>query len=101
MALKITNSRLTKLPRHSMYHGGGAFTITDTTVKVAIPFKYIQSMQITYVGTPAASEAPLSVSSLLGLVNDQIVRDADGTVTINRPAGTTSGIAFTFTAIGQ
>lgn len=87
------------------YHQVFAFTTTATTKSVVVPMKYVEDVQLTYIGAPAATEAPLSanntVSGTAGTDDARIVgSNGATTITVTRPAGTTSGIKFSLRAIG-
>ena len=81
------------------YYGVAAFTTTGTTKELDIPFPRIVSYSLTYVGAPAASDGPLSINETAD-ANGVISRDGSGNVTVQRPAGTTSGQKFAFVIDG-
>lgn len=89
-----------------LYSGMAAFTTTGATVEVEVPFDVIESFSLTPIGTPAASEAPLSINeaATLDSVSGLYVMKRDATtktVTVTRPAGTTSGLKFAFMFWGR
>jgi hypothetical protein len=76
-------------------------------VAVPCPFQTIVGAVITAIGVPASTDAPLSIDGTVdtttnaaGNVQGTIARAADGTITIARPTGTTSGLAFYYLIIG-
>jgi hypothetical protein len=71
------------------YVGEHAFTGAETSATVALPFKTkIRSVQLTYKGTVAVADGPLSWSY------------AAGVLTVTRVAGTTAGAEFSFAVEG-
>lgn len=88
--IKVQGS--TKLKR---YYGVSAFVTTGTTLELDVPFGSIVNYHLDYVGAPAASDGPLSVNEAVDTAG-RMVRDASGNVTVQRPAGTTSGQKFYF-----
>jgi hypothetical protein len=86
-------------------HGTAAFTTTGVTKAVVVPLGRVEFFEAFYIGTPAASEAPLSANNTLSGTtgeNDSAVVGTNGatSMTVTRPAGTTSGIKFFWRAIG-
>jgi hypothetical protein len=79
-----------------LYFGYAAFTTSATTVEVPVPFKRLLAFVPVPVGAPNANE-PLSVSETF--TGEEAV--VNGAVTVIRAAGTTSGLGFTFIAIGR
>ena len=88
------------------FHGIFAFTTTGTSKNVSVPLSSVEDCQLTYVGAPAATEAPLSWDNTIsGTVGEDTAR-ANGsggvtTLVVKRPAGTTSGIKFSLRATGR
>jgi hypothetical protein len=88
-----------------VFKGITVFVTTAATVELGIPFQTIEAFSLSYCGAPAASESPLSINETIntdtstGLSN--IVRDSSGNVTVTRPAGTSSGIGFSFVIWGK
>jgi hypothetical protein len=71
------------------YVGEHAFTGAETSATVALPFKTkIRGAWVTYKGTPAVADGPPSYSV------------ANGVLTVNRVAGTTAGLEFSFAVEG-
>src|SRR4051812_37109142 len=86
-------------------HGSAAFTTTGVTKAVVVPMSRVEFFEAFYIGTPAATEAPLSANNTLSGTageNDAAVVGTNGStsITVTRPAGTTSGIKFFWRAIG-
>lgn len=102
--------RLFKFPSGNgahVYAGYGAFTTSGLTATVACPFATVVAAFACPIGTPAATEAQLSIDGTVdtttntaGNPQGTIPRAADGTITIARPAGTTSGLAFYYLIFG-
>lgn len=74
--------------------GAAAFTTTGTTVTVPIPFDRVYAYSLSPIGSPATGEV-LSISTTANS-DGTINRDTDGTITVKRAAGTTSGLAFSY-----
>jgi hypothetical protein len=80
-----------------------AFTTTGVTVTIALPFTKIFDVKVTYTTNSVAStDAPLSVNNAggNGWSGGMLTVDTDHTVTVTRPAGTTTGAAFEFSCTG-
>lgn len=80
-----------------------AFAGTDTTVDVIVPLGSVEDVQLTPIGAPAATEAPLSVNETIvgttgaagcSIAGNTGTNTGTTTLTIARPAGTTSGLKF-------
>jgi hypothetical protein len=89
-----------------VFRGIFAFTTTGTTKDVVVPLRNVDAISLTYFGAPAASEAPLSANNTVtgtAGTDDAKVAGSNGstTITVTRPAGTTSGIKFSLIAYGQ
>lgn len=91
----------------SVYIGYGAFTTTGASVTVPCPFATVVGFLACPIGTAADTDMPLSISGTVdtstnaaGNVQGTIARSADGTVTVVRPTGTTSGLAFYYLIFG-
>lgn len=91
MSVSIDNDNLEKSGRNWIYCGKGTFSTTDTTVLVNVPFKTIQSAVVSYNGTVALADGPISITTSV----------SSGTLTVARIAGTTSGAAFSFIIKGR
>lgn len=86
-------------------HGSAAFTTTGTSKTIKVPFGRVEAVFLTYQGTVAVADGPLSTSNtLLGTVgeNDSAMVGTNGNtdVVVTRVAGTTSGAKFFWKAIG-
>jgi hypothetical protein len=80
-----------------------AFTTTGTTRTISLPFRKIFDVKATYTTNSVANtDGPLSVDNAggNGWSGGLLTVDTDGTVTVTRPAGTTSGAAFEFSCTG-
>lgn len=89
-----------------MFRGIYAFTTTGVTKDVVVPLRNVDAICLTYLGAPAASEAPLSANNTVAGTagtDDAKITGTNGatTITVTRPAGTTSGIKFSIVAYGQ
>lgn len=88
-----------------LYMGYANFTTTGTTKEIDVPFKSIEGFSLTYTGTPAAADGPLSVNETVNTDTSggakSIKRDSSGNVTVTRVAGTTSGQGFCFVFWGK
>lgn len=87
--IKIQGS--TKFKR---YYGAAAFVTTGTSLELDVPFPNIVSYSLTYQGTPAVADGPLSLNE--AVTGGKWARDGSGNVTVQRVAGTTSGQKFCF-----
>lgn len=98
MALNQANNYHLKSGQNGgwLYMGYAAFTTTGTSVEVPVPFKRLKSFVPVPVGAPNANE-PLSVSETF--TNGVAV--VNGSVTVIRAAGTTSGLGFCYFAFGE
>ncbi len=76
-----------------------AFATSDTTVEILTRLKRIQSYAFGYAGSPAATEAPLSIDETVSDFGEIIVPDG-GAITVKRPAGTTSGLKCSLVLFG-
>ena len=79
-----------------------AFTTTGATVKIAVPFTKIIFALAQYVTACANTDSPLSIDNAggNGWNDGKLTPDTDGTVTLTRPAGTTSGAVVQFVIKG-
>ena len=80
------------------------FVTTATTALITLPFKRIWDVKAVFTtNSVAATDSPLSVNNAAGngFSNGKLTVDTDGTVTVTRPAGTTSAAAFEFACTGE
>lgn len=94
-----TNRNTAILTQQRMRWIGAAFTTTGTSVNIDVSdFKVITGAFATYIGTPAASDGPLSINETLA--NDKLTLNTAKVLRVARPAGTTSGQQFNVLIIG-
>lgn len=94
-----------QVARHQ-FHGIFAFAGAAVTANVVVPLSSVEDVQLTYIGAPAATEAPLSANNtVVGTVGDDSARingsNGSTTIVVTRPAGTTSGIKFSIHCTGR
>ena len=81
-----------------------AFTTSGTSVTVKLPFTKIAGVSLTPIGAVAVADGALTVDKATGSgwsgTEATLPVDADGTVTVSRVAGTTSGLQFMLNGIG-
>jgi hypothetical protein len=88
--------------------GYDAFVTTSATKDIIVPFSRVLSVSLTPIGAPATTEAQLSVDETVSGTtgsDDAVIKGTAGsgstTLTVTRPAGTTSGLKFSFMVIGE
>jgi hypothetical protein len=82
--------------KQSIVFGSGAFTTTGTTVDVTVPLKCINFMIVCPVGAAAAANGQLTINETFPKRSTVGAQD----MTVTRAAGTDSGLAFHWLAIG-
>jgi hypothetical protein len=83
--------------------GMAKFTTTGTTVTIKTGMKKVIAFSLNYVSAVASTDGPLSLNNAAGngpTDDGTLTVDTNGTLTVTRPAGTTSGAIFSYQLIG-
>jgi hypothetical protein len=88
-----------------LYEGIAAFAGAGLTFELDVPFDRIHSFSLDLIGAPATTDGQPSINE--AYETDPVTgrrtirRDASGNVTIQRVAGTTANLAFSFQLWGK